>query len=57
MNRRQLNKTIREITAHLQTPEGKASLKKARDDAQAFCEEMRRKRAVPWWTLWGRVTI
>lgn len=48
---------ICKIAAFLQTPEGRASLKKAADDAKAFCAEMRRKREVDPLSLFDRITI
>jgi len=57
MGKRDLNRLVKVIARNLQTPEGKASLEKARRDAQAFIEELRQKRRVPWWTLWERITI
>lgn len=54
---REIEKAIREITAHLQTPEGRRSLDQARRDAEALIQDLRKKRRVPWWTLWERVTI
>lgn len=57
MRKRELNRMICKIAAFLQTPEGRASLKKAADDAKAFCAEMRRKREVDPLSLFDRITI
>ena len=55
--KRRLNKLIREIGAYLATPEGKASLRQAREEAEQLCAELRRKRAVDPLSLFERITI
>lgn len=57
MRRREIDRMVRKIAKYLGTPEGKASLKRAREDAERFCAEMRRKRHVDPLSMFERVTI
>jgi len=57
MTKREVDRIVRRIAKHLATPEGKASLKKAMDEAEAFNREQRRKRMVDPLSLFERVTI
>jgi len=57
MRKREVDRLIRRITGYLSTPAGRASLEQARKDAQKFCEDLRKKRAVDPLSLFERVTI
>lgn len=57
MTKREIERAIRRITKHLSTPEGKASLREAMEQAERFNAEQRRKRMVDPLTLFERVTI
>lgn len=54
---RKLDKIILSIAVYLNTPEGKASLLKARKDAEQLCADLRRKRIVDPLFLFERITI
>lgn len=57
MRKREIERAVKRIAKHLATPEGKASLREAKKQAEQFIQEQRRKRAVDPVSLWERVTI
>lgn len=57
MTKRDVERAVRRIAKFLSTPEGKASLREAMEQAERFNQEQRRKRMVDPLSLFERVTI